>query len=232
MFFSAQLHHHIQEAKAQGMTGLQSEVVHTAAPYIVRATLILGEQTFQSHGQQDDLLAAENMAMERVFALAGLVREAEVKEGGEPLGTVSALGSNVTPMRPMRIESTEQPSEVTESIQPTQTFETDESELGSDIPAPEEEEFSPTLLPPLDEPDFYPGDAEESGDTELPSALHDQLLEQLMEQTTQEIRRIGMNNNQGRTYLKNSYGKLTRQELTLAELKSFLSHLKSQPSKK
>jgi hypothetical protein len=227
LFFSAQLHHYIQEAKAQGMTGLQSEVVHTAAPYIVRATLILGEQTFQAHGQQDDLLTAESMAMERVFALAGLV--------GESLGTVTVSSSepNVTPIRPTKqVEPIEQPSEATGSMQPTQTLETDETELGSDIPAPEEEEFSPTLLPPLDEPDFYSGDAEESGNTELPSALHDQLLEQLMEQTTQEIRRIGMNNNQGRTYLKNSYGKLTRQELTLAELKSFLSYLKSQPSKK
>jgi hypothetical protein len=233
LFFSAQLHHHIQEAKAQGMTGLQCEVVHTAAPYIVRATLILGEQTFQAHGQQDDLLAAENMAMERVFTLAGLGREEEVREGEKSLGTVSSSASNVTPMRPIeRIEPIEQPSKAAESIPPTQTFETDESELGSDIPAPEEEEFSPIPLPPLDEPDFYSGDVEESGEAELPSALHDQLLEQLMEQTTQEIRRIGMNNNQGRTYLKNSYGKLTRQELTLAELKSFLNHLKSQPSKK
>jgi hypothetical protein len=232
LFFSAQLHHHIQEAKAQGMTSLQCEVVHTAAPYIVRATLILGEQTFQAHGQQDDLLAAEDMAMERVFTLAGLVREEEVREGGKSLETVSSSASNVAPMRPMGIEPMEQPSKAAESIQPTQTFETDESELSSDIPAPEEEEFSPIPLPPLDEPDFYSGDVEESGEAELPSALHDQLLEQLMEQTTQEIRRIGMNNNQGRTYLKNSYGKLTRQELTLAELKSFLNHLKSQPSKK
>jgi hypothetical protein len=232
LFFSAQLHHHIQEAKAQGMTGLQCEVVHTAAPYIVRATLRLGEQTFQAHGQQDDLLAAENMAMERVFALAGLGKEEE-NGGEEPLGIVSSPAPNVTPIRPMgRIEPREQPREANESVQPTQPFEPPASEMGFDIPAPEEEEFSPTLLPPLDEPDFYSDSPEESGDTELPSALHDQLLEQLMEQTTQEIRRIGMNNNQGRTYLKNSYGKLTRQELTLAELKSFLSYLKSQPSKK
>ena len=190
---------------------------------------MLGDQLFQAHGQQDDLLVAENMAMERVFALAGLVREG----GGEPLGTVSNSAPNVTPMRPMGpIEPIEQPSKAPEPIQPTQTFETHASELGFDIPSPEEEEFSLTPLPPLDEPDFYAGGPEESGDTELPSALHDQLLEQLMEQTTQEIRRIGMNNNQGRTYLKNSYGKLTRQELTLAELKSFLSYLKSQPSKK
>ncbi|MGA7952024.1 MAG: hypothetical protein WCA07_00740 [Gloeobacterales cyanobacterium] len=229
MFFSAQLHHHIQQAKAHGMTALQSEVIHTAVPYIVRATLLLGDQTFQAHGQQDDLLVAENMAMERVFALAGLVREG----GEEPLGTVSSSALNVTPIRPMgRIEPIEQSSEAAESIPPTQTFETRESELDFDIPVPEEEEFSLTPLPPLDEPDFYSGGPEESGDTKLPSALHDQLLEQLMEQTTQEIRRIGMNNNQGRTYLKNSYGKPTRQELTLAELKSFLSYLKSQPSKK
>ncbi len=218
MFFSAQLHHHIQEAKAQGMTGLQCEVVHPAAPYIVRATLILGKQTFQAHGQQDNLLDAENMAMERVFVLAGLVAEESVE-------TISSSASKA-PIRP--IEPTEQASNKMHA----QTSETPAAELDSDMTAPEEEEFSPMPLPPLDEPDFYSGSPEESGDAELPSALHDQLLDQLMEQTTQEIRRIGMNNNQGRTYLKNSYGKLTRQELTLAELKSFLSHLKSQPGKK
>jgi hypothetical protein len=223
LFFSAQLHHHIQKAKAQGMTGLQCEVVHTTAPYIVRATLILGDQTFQAHGQEDDLLNAENMAMERVFALVG------VTEGGEP-EMVSSSSSNVAPIRPIDIEPVEQTSKA--KMQPAQASEPPVPELDPDIPVPEEEEFSPTLLPPLDEPDFYSGSSEESGDAELPSALHDQLLEQLMEQTTQEIRRIGMNNNQGRTYLKNSYGKLTRQELTLAELKSFLSYLKSQPGKK
>jgi hypothetical protein len=222
LFFSAQLHRHIQEAKAQGMTGLHCEVVHTAAPYIVRATLILSEQTFQAHGQQDDLLNAENMAMERVFALAGLTE-------GEP-EMVSSSSSNVAPIRPIDIEPIEKASKA--KMQPAQTSEPPAAELDSDMTDLEEEEFSPMPLPPLDEPDFYSGSPEESGDAELPSALHDQLLEQLMEQTTQEIRRIGMNNNQGRTYLKNSYGKLTRQELTLAELKSFLSHLKSQPSKK
>jgi hypothetical protein len=223
LFFSAQLHHYIQEAKAQGMTGLHCEVIHTAAPYIVRATLILGNQTFQAHGQQDDLLNAENMAMERVFALAGLVTEE-----GEP--EMVSSSSSKAPIRPIDIEPIEQASKA--KMQPAQTSEPPVSELDSEVPALEEEEFSPMPLPPLDEPDFYSGTSEESGDAELPSALHDQLLEQLMEQTTQEIRRIGMNNNQGRTYLKNSYGKLTRQELTLAELKSFLSYLKSQPGKK
>jgi hypothetical protein len=232
LFFSAQFHHHIQEAKAQGMTSLQSEVIHPVAPYIVRATLVLGKQTFQVHGQQEDLLAAENMAMERVFALAGIA--AAEKEGeGAPLWNDSE--SNVSPIRPVaRVELIAQPAEPLESIepvQPAQTAEPSASDLDFEIPAPEEE-FSPVPLPPLDEPGFYAGEVDESADTELPSALHDQLLEQLMEQTTQEIRRIGMNNSQGRTYLKNSYGKASRQELNLSELKSFLIHLKSQPSKK
>ena len=226
MLFSAQLHHQIQEAQARGMTSLQSEVIHPLAPYIVRATLVLKEQTYQAHGQQEELLVAENMAMERVFTLAGIGEVSPV--------TVPSSEPKVTPIRP--IASVKPEEKPVEPIEPVEFVESAESmeifaDLSSDSTA-SEEEFSAIPLPPLDEPGFYPGDEEESGNAELPSALHNQLLEQLMEQTTQEIRRIGMNNNQGRTYLKNSYGKLTRQELTLAELKSFLVYLKSQPSKK
>lgn len=237
MFFSAQFHHHIQDAKAQGLTSLQSEVIHPAVPYIVRATLVLGKQTFQAHGQQEALLAAENMAMERVFALAGIGDEGKGADVGK-VGEESRLTdseSNVRPIQPTgRVaptEKTTEPIELNSSIEPIQSAEVGASDLDFEIPSPEEE-FSPVPLPPLDEPGFYAGETDESGDTELPSALHDQLLEQLMEQTTQEIRRIGMNNNQGRTYLKNSYGKASRQDLNLAELKSFLNYLKSQPSKK
>jgi hypothetical protein len=235
LFFSAQFHHYIQDAKAQGMTSLQSEVIHPQAPYIVRATLVLGKQTFQAHGQQEALLAAENMTIERVFALAGL-GEREDQER-DPLVTDS--GSNVSPIRPTgRVDPIEKTTELLEQAELNRPNEPNQSasppELSAsdfEISAPEEE-FSPVPLPPLDEPGFYAGETGESGDAELPSALHDQLLEQLMEQTTQEIRRIGMNNSQGRTYLKNSYGKASRQELNLAELKSFLNYLKSQPSKK
>jgi hypothetical protein len=216
LLFSAQLRHQIQEAQSMGMTSLQSKVIHPAAPYIVRATLVLQEQAYQAHGQHEELLAAENMAMERVFALAGI---------GDTLLTVPAAETKVTPIRPLALTEPEEKSVDSDSAASTEIF----ADLSLD-PMASEEELTP--LSPLDEPGFYPGDEEESGNAELPSALHNQLLEQLMEQTTQEIRRIGMNNNQGRTYLKNSYGKLTRQELTLAELKSFLVYLKSQPSKK
>lgn len=224
MSFPAQLHRQIQEAQSRGMTRLQSEVIHPVAPYIVRATLVLKEQTYQAHGQKEELLAAENMAMERVFALAGIGEVSPV--------TVSSSEPKVTPIRPIAsVKPEEKPVEPVESAECVESAESMEifADLSLDSMT-SEEEFAP--LPPLDEPGFYPGDEEESGNAELPSALHNQLLEQLMEQTTQEIRRIGMNNNQGRTYLKNSYGKLTRQELTLAELKSFLVYLKSQPSKK
>ncbi len=226
MSFSAQLHHQLQEAQSRGMTSLQSEVIHPVAPYIVRATLVLKEQTFQAHGQQEELLTAENMAMERVFALAGIGEASPV--------TVPSSEPKVTPIRPIAsIKPEEKPVEPIEPVEFVESAESMEifADLSLDSRA-SEEEFAATPLSPLDEPGFYPGDEEESGNAELPSPLHNQLLEQLMEQTTQEIRRIGMNNNQGRTYLKNSYGKLTRQELTLAELKSFLVYLKSQPSKK
>lgn len=219
--FSAQIHHQIQEAQSKGMTSLQSEVIHPLAPYIVRATLVLKEQTYQAHGQQEELLAAENMAMERVFALAGIGKASPV--------TVPSSEPKVAPIRPIApVKPEEKPVEPIEPVELAESMEIF-ADLSPDSMTSEEEFAS---LPPLDEPGFYPGNEEESGDAELPSPLHNQLLEQLMEQTTQEIRRIGMNNNQGRTYLKNSYGKLTRQELTLAELKSFLVYLKSQPSKK
>lgn len=45
-----------------------------------------------------------------------------------------------------------------------------------------------------------------------------------------EMKRLGWNTEQGRTHLKQTYGKRSRQELDDAELLNFLSYLESQPS--
>jgi ribosomal protein S27AE len=49
----------------------------------------------------------------------------------------------------------------------------------------------------------------------------------LIEQTTVELQRLGWSNAQGRLYLQETFNKNTRAELTDAELRLFLNHLRS-----
>ncbi len=53
---------------------------------------------------------------------------------------------------------------------------------------------------------------------------------QLIEQTTQEMKRVGWSNNQGRAYLQQNFGKSSRQALTEQELQQFLTELKAMPN--
>ena len=50
----------------------------------------------------------------------------------------------------------------------------------------------------------------------------------LLVQTTLELRRLGWDAEQGRVYLEETYGKRSRQQLTRAELESFLDYLQGQ----
>ncbi len=49
-------------------------------------------------------------------------------------------------------------------------------------------------------------------------------------QTSTELKRLDWSNQQGRNYLKQEYGKTSRQQLTDDELLEFLAYLKSQPT--
>ncbi|MEN9207098.1 MAG: hypothetical protein Q6L50_04965 [Gloeomargarita sp. GMQP_bins_120] len=52
----------------------------------------------------------------------------------------------------------------------------------------------------------------------------------ILAQTTAEMKRLGWTNAQGREYLRRTYGRNSRQELTDQELIDFLNYLRSQPS--
>ncbi len=49
-------------------------------------------------------------------------------------------------------------------------------------------------------------------------------------QTTAELKQLDWSTQEGRNYLKQKYGKTSRQQLTDDELLEFLAHLKSQPT--
>lgn len=55
-------------------------------------------------------------------------------------------------------------------------------------------------------------------------------LSDAIARTTVELKRLGWSNQQGREYLKNTYNKRSRPELTDEELLEFLHYLESQPS--
>ncbi len=52
----------------------------------------------------------------------------------------------------------------------------------------------------------------------------------LIEQTTAELNRLGWSNDQGRLYLKETFGRSSRQDLSEQELQEFLSQLRSLPT--
>ncbi|MCS7030023.1 MAG: hypothetical protein NZL92_00630 [Gloeomargarita sp. SKYG116] len=52
----------------------------------------------------------------------------------------------------------------------------------------------------------------------------------ILAQTTAEMKRLGWTNAQGREYLRRTYGRNSRQELSDQELLDFLNYLRSQPS--
>jgi len=49
-------------------------------------------------------------------------------------------------------------------------------------------------------------------------------------QTTAELKRLDWSTQQGRSYLKEKYGKTSRQQLSDNELLEFLAHLEAQPT--
>jgi len=55
-------------------------------------------------------------------------------------------------------------------------------------------------------------------------------MTQVFAQTTTELKRLDWNTQQGRSYLKQTYGKTSRQQLTDDELLGFLDYLESQPT--
>ncbi|MDY6941099.1 MAG: hypothetical protein SWY16_26000 [Cyanobacteriota bacterium] len=95
----------------------------------------------------------------------------------------------------------------------------------------------PVELPPVEYPierqsgegdarsSFEPNSIESEGTIE---SVED--VEQLMNKTTIEIRRLGWSAQQGRRYLEQKYEKRSRQHLTREELVEFLAYLTSQPT--
>ncbi len=55
-------------------------------------------------------------------------------------------------------------------------------------------------------------------------------MTQVFAQTTTQLKRLDWNTQQGRSYLKQTYGKTSRQQLTDDELLGFLDYLESQPT--
>lgn len=83
-------------------------------------------------------------------------------------------------------------------------------------PAPEPEESSPIQRQPSPNPEPEPTIVVDRSDE--------------IAQIDVEMRRLGWTKIQGRTYLQNTYGKRSRQQLTDQELLEFLEFLASQPS--
>lgn len=95
---------------------------------------------------------------------------------------------------------------------------------------PKEPEVPRPMLPsPPPQPAPEPGETPTAGVTSPPEPPKVDMLD-ILAQTTAEMKRLGWTNAQGREYLRRTYGRNSRQELTDQELLDFLNYLRSQPT--
>ncbi|MCS7292838.1 MAG: hypothetical protein RMI89_07675 [Gloeomargarita sp. SKYBB_i_bin120] len=86
---------------------------------------------------------------------------------------------------------------------------------------------TPRPAPPTTEPEPVAVPTTPAAPEETPSKLD---MLDILAQTTAEMKRLGWTNAQGREYLRRTYGRNSRQELSDQELLDFLNYLRSQPS--
>lgn len=91
-------------------------------------------------------------------------------------------------------------------------------------PAPTKQVSRPPVLPPTE---AQPTTATPSPLEATPPKVD---VLDILAQTTAEMKRLGWSNAQGREYLRRTYGRNSRQDLSDQELLDFLQYLRSQPS--
>lgn len=85
--------------------------------------------------------------------------------------------------------------------------------------------------PLMSEPDYLPTSIEASNDTTaIPPISEPADLSDVIARTNVELRRLGWTTEQGRDYLKRTYGKSSRQQLSDEQLLEFLHYLEFQPT--
>lgn len=203
---------------------LTTELLMThAEQYLVKATVTIGEQVIATALAADSSLpGADDQAKMRALAMLGFGQEtAQDSQNGlavsqdAPKPNVSANVSAV--------------STIVESPLP------EETPLPPVAPEPEVAE-SDDMGRPIDSitPDEAPAPAEVPASSLAAAAMENfddtnpVDLSDVIAQTDVEMARLGWSNNQGRTYLEQTFNKRSRQQLTDEELLTFLLYLESQ----
>lgn len=153
------------------------------------------------------VVEADGMRLASAMAMAASVEVAEdrARERALALLALEDAREDATPTPSPSVASAANPE--TQPVPPLDTPAT------STPPSPEPPPVSPPVTPSPPAATTPPTDDSD-----------------LMVQTTLELRRLGWDAEQGRTYLEQTYGKRSRQHLSRAELESFLGYLQTQPT--
>lgn len=211
---------------------LTTELLMThAEQYLVKATASIGDQVVGTALAADKvLIAADDQAKTRVLAMLGYGQETTAETVSQP--------SKATPPASETLDSAPKPRAKTIATDIAQevvavntvslTANSDENadgiETDDDMGRPLDS-FAPEEAPaPLEVPaSSLAATAIENFDDTHPVDLSD-----IIAQTDVEMARLGWSRTQGRSYLEQTFKKVSRQQLTDEELLTFLLYLESQ----
>lgn len=210
--------------------------------YIVRVSIVLEGKTLTGLAAMDTVEAAEDQA--RLRALALLEDEAQTTESPTVVVPVAKSQAKTKTEKPQEspltlVSTAPEPLKLVEpEPEPLQLVEPEPEPLQLVEPTPEplqlvEPELEPLplvepepleLVEPTPEPELKPEPSEIA-----PSSLEPGMdFNQVMAQIDVEMKRLKWTKEEGRDYLRSTYGKTSRIQLNDEEIIGFLGYLKTQ----
>jgi len=192
--------------------------------YIVRVSIILEGKTLTGLAAMDTVEAAEDQA--RLRALALLEDEAQTTESPTVIVPVAKSQAKTKTEKPQEspltlVSPAPEPLKLVEpEPEPLQLVEPEPEPLQLIEPTPEPLES----VEPTPEPELKPEPSEIA-----PSSLEPGMdFNQVMAQIDVEMKRLKWTKEEGRDYLRSTYGKTSRIQLNDEEIFGFLGYLKTQ----
>lgn len=202
-----------------------------AEQYLVKATASIGDQVVVTALAADKVLtAADDQAKTRVLAMLGYGQAAVADTVSQPTKTAPPASETLDsdPKPSVKTIATEIAKETVAVATVSATANSDDdtggTETDDDLGRPLDS-FAPEEAPaPLEVPaSSLAATAIENFDDTHPVDLSD-----IIAQTDVEMARLGWSRTQGRSYLEQTFNKVSRQQLTDEELLTFLLYLESQ----
>lgn len=224
---------------------LTSELIEIdRGQYIVRAEVQVNDITLASGmAAAETVELAEDRARERALAILGLDLNVATKTDKKPTTskqeTATKTNSNSTVKNNSLLDlAPPQPTEANIPSSDLSAARESQPEIPSQINNnyPQQESNAPGDRESIELVMDIPPDEDEAQVTidpdllsEIPDEIH---IDEVIKETDFHMKRLGWTKQQGRTYLKETYGKNSRHVLDDKELWEFLQYLKRQPDPK